>query len=242
MKQVASEADLLLVVGSENSSNSNRLVEVARNLGTNAHLIDSCTDIESEWLKGVKTIALTAGASAPSAWSKRRNVPADQRFRQCAGTRSDARKRTLRPAAGDRRGHRRRAQQRDRRLAEEFTRTSMDDKLPLIQSSCDRFEPQLRFGKIEELGSRVSAAIAARAEYLFSEQHEDGYWCGELEADTTLESDYILLHTLLGTGNPERFRESARTGSCAIRMRTADGASMPAARRTSARRSKLISD
>ena len=65
MKEVASEADLLLVVGSENSSNSNRLVEVARNLGTNAHLIDSCNDIEPEWLKDVKTIALTAGASAP---------------------------------------------------------------------------------------------------------------------------------------------------------------------------------
>lgn len=65
MKEVASEADLLLVVGSENSSNSNRLVEVARNLGTNAHLIDSCNDIEPEWLEGVKTIALTAGASAP---------------------------------------------------------------------------------------------------------------------------------------------------------------------------------
>jgi 4-hydroxy-3-methylbut-2-enyl diphosphate reductase len=65
VKKVASESDLLLVVGSENSSNSNRLVEVARNLGTNAHLIDSCNDIESDWLKGVKTIALTAGASAP---------------------------------------------------------------------------------------------------------------------------------------------------------------------------------
>src|SRR5215471_3686069 len=65
VKHVASEADLLLVVGSDNSSNSNRLVEVARNLGTNAHLIDSCNDIETEWLKGVKTIALTAGASAP---------------------------------------------------------------------------------------------------------------------------------------------------------------------------------
>ena len=65
VKQVASEADLLLVVGSENSSNSNRLVEVARNLGTNAHLIDNCNDIEPEWLKDVKTIALTAGASAP---------------------------------------------------------------------------------------------------------------------------------------------------------------------------------
>ncbi len=65
VKHVASDADLLLVVGSENSSNSNRLVEVARNLGTNAHLIDSCSDVEPDWLENVKTIALTAGASAP---------------------------------------------------------------------------------------------------------------------------------------------------------------------------------
>jgi len=65
VKHVASDADLLLVVGSENSSNSNRLVEVARNLGTSSHLIDSCEDIQPEWLEGVKTIALTAGASAP---------------------------------------------------------------------------------------------------------------------------------------------------------------------------------
>src|SRR5450759_781245 len=66
--------------------------------------------------------------------------------------------------------------------------------------------PQLRFGKIEELGTRVGAAVAAARKYLFSQQHEEGYWCGELEADTTLESDYILLHTLLGTGNQERFQ------------------------------------
>ena len=65
VKQVASEADLVLVVGSDNSSNSNRLVEVARNLGTNAHLIDSYKDIQPEWLAGVRKIALTAGASAP---------------------------------------------------------------------------------------------------------------------------------------------------------------------------------
>jgi 4-hydroxy-3-methylbut-2-enyl diphosphate reductase len=65
VKQVASEADLLLVVGSDNSSNSNRLVEVARNLGTSSHLIDSFRNIKPEWLDGVKTIALTAGASAP---------------------------------------------------------------------------------------------------------------------------------------------------------------------------------
>ncbi|MGH9498445.1 MAG: 4-hydroxy-3-methylbut-2-enyl diphosphate reductase [Terriglobales bacterium] len=65
VKQVASDADLLLVVGSDNSSNSNRLVEVARNLGTSSHLIDSFRNIRQEWLEGVKTIALTAGASAP---------------------------------------------------------------------------------------------------------------------------------------------------------------------------------
>lgn len=65
VKHVSSEADLLLVVGSENSSNSNRLVEVARNLSAASHLIDSYKDIEPEWLEGVKTIALTAGASAP---------------------------------------------------------------------------------------------------------------------------------------------------------------------------------
>ena len=65
VKHVASDADLLLVVGSENSSNSNRLVEVARNLATTSHLIDNYRNIKPEWLEGVKTIALTAGASAP---------------------------------------------------------------------------------------------------------------------------------------------------------------------------------
>src|SRR6267154_4787657 len=69
--------------------------------------------------------------------------------------------------------------------------------------------PQMRFGKIDDLGSRVAVAVAAARTCLFSQQHEDGYWCGELEADTTLESDYILLHTLLGTGNQERFQKAA---------------------------------
>src|SRR5438477_8255052 len=69
--------------------------------------------------------------------------------------------------------------------------------------------PQLRFGKIDDLASRVAAATDAARKYLFSQQDEDGYWCGELEADTTLESDYILLHTLLGTGTQERFAKCA---------------------------------
>ncbi len=65
VKHVVSDAELLLVVGSNNSSNSNRLVEVARNFSASAHLIDSYRDIRAEWLDGVKTVALTAGASAP---------------------------------------------------------------------------------------------------------------------------------------------------------------------------------
>jgi 4-hydroxy-3-methylbut-2-enyl diphosphate reductase len=65
VRNVAHDAGLVLVVGSTNSSNSNRLVEVSRNLGTNGHLIDNSRAINPEWLEGVKTVAVTAGASAP---------------------------------------------------------------------------------------------------------------------------------------------------------------------------------
>jgi 4-hydroxy-3-methylbut-2-enyl diphosphate reductase len=65
VKNQADQADLVLVVGSPNSSNSNRLVEVSHNLGTRSYLIDSYKDIKDEWFEGVNTIALTAGASAP---------------------------------------------------------------------------------------------------------------------------------------------------------------------------------
>jgi len=65
VKQVAGGADLLLVVGSDNSSNSNRLVEVARRQGTPAYLIENYRAIRPEWLQDIRTVALTAGASAP---------------------------------------------------------------------------------------------------------------------------------------------------------------------------------
>jgi 4-hydroxy-3-methylbut-2-en-1-yl diphosphate reductase len=65
VKNVAHGADVVLVVGSRNSSNSNRLVEVSRNLGTNSYLIDKAEDIEPVWLDGIATVAVTAGASAP---------------------------------------------------------------------------------------------------------------------------------------------------------------------------------
>jgi 4-hydroxy-3-methylbut-2-enyl diphosphate reductase len=65
VKNVAHGADLVLVVGSRNSSNSNRLVEVSENLGTHSFLIDKAEDIQPQWLQGVDTVAITAGASAP---------------------------------------------------------------------------------------------------------------------------------------------------------------------------------
>ena len=80
----------------------------------------------------------------------------------------------------------------------------MDDFSPASSSA-----PEIRFGKIDDLASRVTTAIDGARAWLLSQQDEEGYWCGELEADTTLESDYILLHTLLGTGNQERFQKCA---------------------------------
>jgi 4-hydroxy-3-methylbut-2-en-1-yl diphosphate reductase len=65
VEQVAKDVDLILVVGSPNSSNSNRLVEVAQRSGVPAKLIDSASDIDVRWLEGVARVGLTAGASAP---------------------------------------------------------------------------------------------------------------------------------------------------------------------------------
>ncbi|WP_413494383.1 4-hydroxy-3-methylbut-2-enyl diphosphate reductase [Morganella psychrotolerans] len=65
VRDLAGKADLVLVVGSKNSSNSNRLAELAERVGKPSYLIDSADDISPDWLKGVDTIGLTAGASAP---------------------------------------------------------------------------------------------------------------------------------------------------------------------------------
>jgi 4-hydroxy-3-methylbut-2-enyl diphosphate reductase len=65
VKQLARESDLVLVVGSRNSSNSNRLVEVAREYGAASYLIDNQTEVADEWLDGVRVLGITSGASAP---------------------------------------------------------------------------------------------------------------------------------------------------------------------------------
>ena len=67
LKDVARDSDLVLVVGSSNSSNSKRLVEVAEREGAAAYLVDDASEIDLAWLEGVRTVGLTAGASAPDA-------------------------------------------------------------------------------------------------------------------------------------------------------------------------------
>ncbi|MBV1873364.1 MAG: 4-hydroxy-3-methylbut-2-enyl diphosphate reductase [Gammaproteobacteria bacterium] len=65
VKTLAQECELVLVVGSPNSSNSNRLRELAERCGATSYLIDNASEIEESWLAGVKTVGVTAGASAP---------------------------------------------------------------------------------------------------------------------------------------------------------------------------------
>jgi 4-hydroxy-3-methylbut-2-enyl diphosphate reductase len=65
VKALAPECDLMLVIGSGNSSNSLRLVEVARGLGTDAYLIDNASEVRDEWLTGRRVVGISSGASAP---------------------------------------------------------------------------------------------------------------------------------------------------------------------------------
>src|SRR3954452_9993060 len=65
VRELAAQADLVLVLGSQNSSNSRRLAEIANSLGPKAHLIDGVGEIQPEWFEGVETVLITAGASAP---------------------------------------------------------------------------------------------------------------------------------------------------------------------------------
>ena len=88
VKELLAEVDLLLVIGSRNSSNSNRLVDVARAAGVASHLIDDETEIDEAWLDGVATVGLTSGASAPEKlvnrvcdWFRARGVERIEPFR-----------------------------------------------------------------------------------------------------------------------------------------------------------------
>jgi 4-hydroxy-3-methylbut-2-enyl diphosphate reductase len=65
VKQMAAHCDLVLVIGSRNSSNSNRLVEVARDHGADSYLIDNEDQVEEQWLEGKRIVGISSGASAP---------------------------------------------------------------------------------------------------------------------------------------------------------------------------------
>src|SRR5687767_804806 len=88
VKDMLPEIDLLLVIGSRNSSNSNRLVETARTAGTASFLIDDETEIDPAWLEGCETVGITSGASAPEKlvgrvcdWFRERGVTDIQSYR-----------------------------------------------------------------------------------------------------------------------------------------------------------------
>jgi 4-hydroxy-3-methylbut-2-enyl diphosphate reductase len=65
VKAISDAVDLLLVVGSQNSSNSKRLVEVGDNVGVRSYLVNDCSEVDPSWLVGIRNIGVTAGASAP---------------------------------------------------------------------------------------------------------------------------------------------------------------------------------
>jgi len=79
---------------------------------------------------------------------------------------------------------------------------------------------RLRFGRLDAGLAEVKSAIVRSCDHIFSQQHTDGYWCGELEADAMLEADYIYLHTLLESGDPGRMKRALAE---ILRYRNEDG-------------------
>ena len=65
-----------------------------------------------------------------------------------------------------------------------------------------------RFGRIDAGLDQVEEAVERSKEHIFSQQHPEGFWVGELEADASLEADYIFAHVLLGTGDPGKMERA----------------------------------
>jgi squalene-hopene/tetraprenyl-beta-curcumene cyclase len=181
VKIIAGRAEVILVVGARNSSNSNRLVEVARRAGTRAYLVESAKDIQPEWIASCSRIGVTAGASTPE--------------------------RLVGQVVEYLNGH-------ARFLVEELTIVDEDVRFSLPREVRDPGSASSaahggsnirarvadhRGAAIEEtVGERLSTGIDASTSWLVDQQAPEGYWCGELRADTTLASDYILYLHVLG--------------------------------------------
>jgi 4-hydroxy-3-methylbut-2-enyl diphosphate reductase len=88
VKEIAPEVDLVLVLGSKNSSNSQRLVEISRNLGKAAYLIDTVADLDPRWLQNVTAVMVTAGASAPESAVEELIAFLQRRYRACVESRT----------------------------------------------------------------------------------------------------------------------------------------------------------
>src|ERR1039457_5488535 len=77
-----------------------------------------------------------------------------------------------------------------------------------------------RFGRLDADLADVESAVVRSRDFLYSQQHPDGYWCGALEADSMLEADYIYLHTQLESGDHERLKRALTE---MMRYRNEDG-------------------
>jgi squalene-hopene/tetraprenyl-beta-curcumene cyclase len=91
---------------------------------------------------------------------------------------------------------------------------------PQNPQAASRVTAQPRYGRMDIGLDQVSAGIRRAADWLLGQQHPEGYWCGELEADTMLESDYIFMHTLLGTGDRGKMERAVNE---IVRHQNADG-------------------
>ncbi len=92
--------------------------------------------------------------------------------------------------------------------------------VPYNSGSATAGSTQPRFGRMDLGLDRVKEGLGKARDWLLGQQHEDGYWCGELEADVMLEADYIFMHTLLGTGDPGKMQ---RAVSEILRHQNEDG-------------------
>ena len=184
VKAVAAFCDLLLVVGSQNSSNSKRLVEVGENTGVRSYLVNDWSDVDHAWLDGVRNVAVTAGASAPE-----HLVSELIAFLQEHGFH----------------------QLEEMELVEEDVRFSLPGELTHAAVRLDDNFHSMSSDSLQLQTVRFEPLPAGRAPRRAAScwrcRTRDGYWCAELTADTTLESDYILLQLWL---HPPRGRSGIR--------------------------------
>ena len=204
VKAVVPLTDVLLVVGSQNSSNSRRLVEVCENEGVPAYLVDDSTEVNPAWLDGTQTVAVTAGASAPENLVQELIQSLETKF------------------GFD--------YMEEMELKEEDVRFHLPADLEAIGAEADYYRSRMS-PKLQVAGTLVEgAAQAARraTEYLTGIQSEQGYWWAELTADTTLGSDYILLQLWLhppvhGVWNPPTRELIGKAAESILARQLSDG-------------------